>query len=273
MAVTFEEHGTLHYLDPGGIDYAVGDWVLYPTADGDEVARCVWAPEEAAESHGPLPVCVGPATESDLERDETRRLRRDSIRVLAQQTIAEAGLPMKVVAADYVDPAPEGGRLAVVYYTAPHRVDFRGILGALARRLGARLDLRQVGPRDAARLLGGIGVCGRELCCSTFLQDFEPVSMRLAADQRLGSNPLQISGACGRLLCCIAFEHPLYEEFRRRAPALGESVVLDGEPGLVVGHNVPSERVLVETAQGVVGCPLASVCSTAQDRRRRSPTV
>nr|WP_255622674.1 regulatory iron-sulfur-containing complex subunit RicT [Tessaracoccus sp. OS52] len=273
MAVTFEEHGTLHYLDPGGGEFAVGDWVLYPTADGNEVARCVWAPQETADHTGPLPVCAGPATEADLHRDETLRTRRDGIRATSEDVIAEAALPMKVVATDYVDPIPDGGRLAVIYYTAPHRVDFRPILGPLARRLGARVDLRQVGPRDAARLQGGIGVCGRELCCSTFLQDFEPITMRLAAEQSLGNNPLQISGACGRLLCCLAYEHPLYQDFRRRAPAVGEAVTVDGEPGLVVGHNVPSERVVVKTSQGVVGCALSSVCSTAQDRRRRSPSV
>lgn len=270
MAVAFERHGQLHYLDSGGRDYKVGDWVLYPTADGAEVAQCVWAPEEAELADGDLPVCLGPASAADLARDEANRQVRADATVAAKEIIARRGLPMKVVAVDYLDRSADYDRLIAIYYTAPHRVDFRQLLGDLARALDARIDLRQVGARDAARLQGGIGHCGRELCCSTFLKDFEPVSMRLARVQGLPPNPLQISGACGRLMCCLKYEHPLYVDFLQRAPSIGDRVEIDDGEGVVVGHNVPSDSVTVRQAGGeIVRCPLESVCSTSRARKAR----
>ena len=202
MAVTFEQYGRLHYLDPGEVDYRVGDWVLYPLEDGTEVARVVWAPEDTAVA-APLPRCAGRATRADLERDEANRERRRQIREIAVERIAAHRLPMKVVATDYVDSSPEYDKLAVVYFTAPGRVDFRALIGDLARAVGARIDLRQVSWRDTAQLTGGVGMCGRELCCTLFLNEVEPVSMRLARSQNLGSNPLQIQGHVGS--CCAVW--------------------------------------------------------------------
>lgn len=272
MAVAFERHGQLHYLDPGERDYRVGDWVLYPTADGDELAQCVWAPEEAREGFGELPVCAGPAESSDHERDQTNRRIRASAAVTARELIARHGLPMKVVGIDYLDRSDQFNRMVAVYFTAPHRVDFRALLSELARALEARVDLRQVGARDAARLIGGVGSCGRELCCTTFLTDFEPVSARLAKLQGLPSNPLQIAGACGRLMCCLKYEHPLYVDFFNRAPEVGERVEVDEESGVVVGHNVPAGQVIVRTrTSGVIRCPLESVCSTRLARVGEEP--
>lgn len=268
MAVAFERYGQLHYLDPGDRQYAVGDWVRFPTPDGDEVAQCVWAPESVQEGFESLPVCPGPATEADLLRDRVNRdVRANAVRV-AKDLIAKHHLPMKVVGVDFLDRSSQFDRLVAVYYTAPHRVDFRGLLGDLARALDSRIDLRQVGARDAARLIGGVGSCGRELCCTTFLTDFEPVGMRLARVQGLPPNPLQIAGACGRLMCCLKYEHPLYVDFVQRAPAVGDQVTVDGEAGVVTGHNVPSQTVTVRHGNGeIVRCPLESVCSTARARR------
>ncbi|MCG6568244.1 regulatory iron-sulfur-containing complex subunit RicT [Tessaracoccus sp. ZS01] len=271
MAVAFERHGQLHYLDPGEHDYTVGDWVRYPTADGVEVAQCVWAPEHVEFADGDLPRCAGPASKADMERDERNRLLRANANTVARELIAKRQLPMKVVGIDFLDRSAEYDRVVAIYYTAPHRVDFRQLLGDLARALDARIDLRQIGSRDAARVLGGIGQCGRDLCCATFLEDFEPVSMRLAKVQGLPANPLQISGACGRLLCCLKYEHPLYVDFLRKAPSIGDEVTTDdGGGGVVVGHDVPSNAVTVRQPTGeVVRCPLESVCSTARARRER----
>lgn len=271
MAVVFERYGQLHYLDPGPHDYSVGDWVRYPTPDGDEVAQVVWAPEAAEVGAGELPLCPGPASRADLERDEANR----TVRAEAQRTVRELverhGLPMKVVGVDFIDRSAEYDRLVAVYYTAPHRVDFRQLLGELARALDARIDLRQIGARDAARITGGVGHCGRELCCTTFLTDFEPVSIRLARVQGLSTNPLQISGACGRLMCCLKYEHPLYVEYLRKAPSIGEHVeTSDGESGVVVAHDVVTNTVKVRQPTGdVVRCPLESVCATSRRRRER----
>lgn len=264
MAVTFTRYGRLYYLDPGGEAYRVGERVLVPTDDGPEVATVVWAPTEVAGDLGSIPACGGRAEPSHLERDERHRARRVAARRDARRLIAELDLPMKVVAVDVVDTRADIDLLVIVYFTAPHRVDFRQLVRSLAATLRARVELRQVGARDDARLQGGIGPCGRDLCCSTFLADFEPVSARLAKDQDLPLNPLKIAGACGKLMCCLAYEHPLYTDFKRSAPSLGETVeARDGSvSGRVVGYNVPAGTVIVRDAESGrrCACPKAEVC-------------
>jgi cell fate regulator YaaT (PSP1 superfamily) len=155
-------------------------------------------------------------------------------------------------------------QLILIYFSAPHRVDFRDLVRELARTLEARIELRQIGDRDAARVMGGIGSCGRDLCCATFLTDFEPVSLRMAKDQDLPLNPLRISGACGKLMCCLKYEHPLYNDFKADAPAVGETVTLPDGDGTVIAHNVPTESLVIRMqADGKpVVCPKASVCGS-----------
>jgi len=263
MAVSFERYGRLYYLSPGDHDYTVGDRVLVPTDSGPEVAECVWAPEWIDEDgFGELPVCAGLATPDQLARDTANRRRRAEARLAAKKLIKRNDLPMKVVGVDYLDSGDDFDELVVIYFSAPHRVDFRALVGELARTLRARIDLRQVGSRDAARLIGGLGNCGRDLCCATFLKDFEPVSLRMAKVQDLPPNPLKISGACGRLMCCLKYEHPLYAEFAREVPAVGETVALEEGDGVVVAHQVPADSVVVRmNATGnVTNCSRAAVC-------------
>lgn len=271
MAVSFERYGRLYYLDPGADDYAIGDHVLVPTDAGPEVAECVWAPEWVAEDFGDLPRCAGRAGDQDLARDAANKRRRAEARLVAKTLIKRQDLPMKVVGVDYLDHGEDFDELVVIYFTAPHRVDFRSLVGELARSLRARIDLRQVGSRDAARLTGGIGSCGRDLCCATFLKDFEPVSLRLAKAQDLPANPLRISGACGRLMCCLKYEHPLYAEFARTAPAVGSPVTTDLGDGTVVGHQVPSDSVVVRMRDSgaITTCSRASVCGSRSAYRGR----
>jgi cell fate regulator YaaT (PSP1 superfamily) len=259
-AVTFQRQGRLYYADPGSLSPAVGDQVLYPTEDGAEVAEVVWAPQWVSEDVGGLPVLAGLAGSEDKERAEVSRKKRAAARVAARKLIREHELPMKVSGVDYVHDTNR----TTIYFTAPHRVDFRALVRDLSATLHGRVELRQLSARDEARLTGGIGSCGRELCCSTFLVDFEPVSVRMAKDQDLPLNPLRISGACGRLMCCLKYEHPLYQEFTESAPAVGESVETPDGDGTVVGHSVPSESVVVRlSADGRRSvCALASVCSS-----------
>jgi cell fate regulator YaaT (PSP1 superfamily) len=269
MAVSFERYGRLYYLDPGGRSYSVGDRVLVPTDSGPEVAECVWAPEWVADEETgfvDLPVCAGPASAADLARHEANRRRRAEAKLVAKRLIKKSELPMKVVGVDYVDSGNDFDELIVIYFDAPHRVDFRALVGELARSLRARIDLRQVGSRDAARLIGGIGNCGRDLCCATFLKDFEPVSLRMAKVQDLPPNPMKISGACGRLMCCLKYEHPLYLEFAREAPSVGSRVSTDDGDGVVVAHQVPADSVVVRmNATGAtMSCSRASVCGSRQ---------
>jgi cell fate regulator YaaT (PSP1 superfamily) len=262
IAVSFERHGRLYYLDPGPYSPAIGDKVLVPTDTGPEVAECVWGPEWVPDEVDGLPVCAGLADEEDLARDEASRRRRAEGRLAAKRLIRAHGLPMKVIAVDYVHQAG----MFTVYFSAPHRVDFRALVRELARTLRARVELRQVGARDEARLQGGIGPCGRDLCCATFLKDFEPVSVRMAKDQYLPVNPMRIAGACGRLMCCLKYEHPLYQDFRSSTPRTGEAVDTPEGPGTVTGHNVPADKVVVKLAADgrACACPRASVCSSRQ---------
>jgi cell fate regulator YaaT (PSP1 superfamily) len=260
MAVSFERYGRLYYLDPGGHSPKIGDKVLVPTESGPEVAECVWAPQWVSDDITGLPVCEGLAQDSDLVRDSANRQRRGEGRLAAKRLIREHELPMKVIAVDYVDSA----NVFTVYFSAPHRVDFRALVRALASKLRARVELHQIGPRDEARLQGGIGPCGRDLCCATFLKDFEPVSIRMAKDQDMPVNPLRIAGACGRLMCCLKYEHPLYQDFHASAPAIGEVVETPEGTGTVVGQSVPSDSVVVKlTADGrTCACSRASVCGS-----------
>ena len=260
MAVSFERNGRLYYLDPGEHQPTVGDKVLVPTDAGPEVAECIWAPQYVSDDIDGLPVCAGLATDEHLNRDETNRARRAEGRVATRRLVRDHDLPMKVVAVDYTDsPA-----VFTVYFSAPGRVDFRALVRDLAARLRARVELRQIGPRDEARLQGGIGPCGRDLCCATFLKDFEPVSVRMAKDQDLPVNPMRIAGACGRLMCCLKYEHPLYQKFREEAPKLGATVQSPDGPGTVVGHNVPADQVIVKLNEDGrrCACPKASVCGS-----------
>ena len=222
MAVSFERYGRLYYLDPGAYSPAIGDKVLVPTDSGPEVAECVWAPQWVPEDIGGLPVCEGLASEDDLSRDEENRRRRAEGRLAARRLIREHELPMKITAVDFIG----SENVFVVYFSAPHRVDFRALVRDLGGRLRSRVELRQIGPRDEARLQGGIG----------------------------------------RLMCCLKYEHPLYQDFRKDAPPVGASVTSPAGPGTVVGHNVPSDTVVVKlAAEGrACACPKASVCGSRQ---------
>jgi cell fate regulator YaaT (PSP1 superfamily) len=260
MAVSFQRNGRLYYLDPGPYQPTVGSKVLVPTDSGPEVAECIWAPQWVDDDIADLPLCAGLADDEDLSRDESNRARRAEARVTTRRLVRQHELPMKIIAVDYLHKP----NTFTVYFSAPQRVDFRGLVRDLTTKLHARIELRQVGPRDEARLQGGIGPCGRDLCCATFLKDFEPVSVRMAKDQHLPVNPLRIAGACGRLMCCLKYEHPLYQDFHASAPRRGDAVETPDGPGVVVGHNVPSDTVIVKLAEDGrrTACPKASVCGS-----------
>jgi cell fate regulator YaaT (PSP1 superfamily) len=269
MAVTFTRYGRLYYLDPAGETYRVGEQVLVPTDDGPEVATVVWPPTPVAEPVAALPACAGRAEQHHLDRDDRNRELRGEARAAAVRLVRDLGLPMKIVAVDVVDTRPDIDRLVIVYFTAPHRVDFREMVRELAYAVRSRVELRQVGARDEARLQGGVGPCGRDMCCATFLTDFQPVSARLAKDQDLPLNPLKIAGACGKLLCCLAYEHPLYTEFKRTVPKLGVQVQTSDRSvqGQVVGYSVPADRVIVRDQESGrrCACPRAQVRAVSSD--------
>lgn len=259
-AVTFSANGQLHYADPGGLRPEVGDTVLLPTDHGSVAARVVWASEYSAEDTDGFPVLIGMAGESDLAATEQlRKIKARSV-VASRKLIREHQLPMKVLA---VDPQPDAGK-TVIFYSSPETVDFRSLLRDLSATLGTRIELRQLAARDAVRVTGAIGSCGRDTCCSTFLKDFEPITLAMARDQELPANPMRISGACGRLMCCLKFEHPLYQDFKATTPAIGDDVDSPHGPGRVIGHSVPAETVVIKLAADGSHhvCPKASVCGS-----------
>ena len=258
-AVTFSSNGQLHYADPGPLTPEVGDRVLLPTDHGPVVAQVVWAAEWSSEDTAGFPVLVGMADESDLVAAAELRKAKARALVASRKLIREHGLPMKVLA---VDPQADSGRV-VIYYTSPETVDFRSLLRDLSATLNSRIELRQLTARDAVRVTGAIGSCGRDTCCSTFLKDYEPITLAMAREQDLPANPMRISGACGRLMCCLKYEHPLYQEFKATAPAVGEDVDSPLGPGRVVGHSVPADAVVIKLAADGSRqvCTKASVCS------------
>jgi cell fate regulator YaaT (PSP1 superfamily) len=275
-AVSFNRYGRLFYFDPGEFRPAVGDRVLVPTDDGPEVAECVWATERAEVDTSGFPRLLGLAGPEDLRRDEQIRRAKADAKVAAKRLIREHDLPMKVVAVDHVPAGPSSpagsGARTTIYFTAPHRVDFRALVRDLGATLRCRVELRQLSARDSARVQGGIGSCGRDLCCATFLTDFEPVTIRMAKDQDLPLNPMRISGACGRLMCCLKYEHPLYQQFQATAPAVGERVTTDDGPGRVVGHSVPRDAVVVrlDSDGSRCMCSRASVCGSRKAYESRT---
>ena len=269
-AVTFTAKGQLHYADPGELRPQVGDMVMLPTEQGAVAARVVWAAEYSTEDTEGFPVLVGMATDADLAAaDQLRRVKARTL-VASRRLIREHGLPMKVLA---VDPQVSVGK-TVIYYSSPETVDFRSLLRDLSATLGTRIELRQLAARDSVRVTGAIGSCGRDTCCSTFLRDFEPITLAMARDQDLPANPMRISGACGRLMCCLKYEHPLYQEFKATAPAIGEEVDSPAGPGKVVGHSVPGDSVVIKLAADGSRqvCPKASVCGSRKAYEERNLT-
>jgi cell fate regulator YaaT (PSP1 superfamily) len=263
-AVSFNRYGRLYYLDPGDLRPAVGDLVLVPTDDGDQVAECVWAPAWTDIDTSQFPRLAGLAGPDDLLRDERIRRAKADAKVAAKRLIRDHDLPMKVVAVDHVLAGADGtGTRTTIYFTAAHRVDFRALVRDLGATLRCRVELRQLSARDSARVQGGIGSCGRDLCCATFLTDFEPVTIRMAKEQDLPLNPLRISGACGRLMCCLTYEHPLYTGSAAAGPVVGQRVDTATGTGTVITRFPPAAEVTVRGSDGNVRrCAVADVCAS-----------
>ncbi len=244
VGVRLRHPGQLYDFEVTEGDYAPGSWVIVETARGQDVGQVVVSAHEVTpeQVRGELKPVVRLATEEDLERMQRFRQREPEALARAREEVAELGLPMRLVAAEYTF----NGRCLTIYFTAENRVDFRELVKRLARLFRTRIDLRQIGARDEARLLGGIGICGRPLCCATFLGDFLRISVRMAKEQDLPLSPMKISGVCGRLLCCLSYEHEQYRDIKDRLPTVGDEVATLRGRGKVVAVNIPKETVTVE---------------------------
>lgn len=259
IGVRFKKAGKIHFFDPGEDDIQSGDCVIVETVRGLECGDVVIGVRElptaenpdSSEIPAPRPI-YRKATPSDLERVEENHIKEKKAFDICLEKIAEHELPMNLINVNYTF---DMGKI-IFYFTADGRVDFRALVRDLAYIFHTRIELRQVGVRDEAKLLGGVGCCGRPLCCSTFLGDFAPVSIRMAKEQNLSLNPTKISGICGRLLCCLKYESDFYhesyiEQAKNYVPKLGDRVILEnGKLGKVVAINEARRNATIFVENG-----------------------
>lgn len=239
--VRFKKAGKLYYFDPLDMQLELGDYVIVETARGVEYGKIASLNDDIDDEDVVLPLkkIIRRADESDRERVKENELEAAQAFAVCAEKIQEHRLDMRLVDVEYTFDRNK----IVFYFTAEGRVDFRNLVKDLAAIFRTRIELRQIGVRDEAKMLGGIGPCGRMLCCSTFLGDFEPVSIKMAKDQNLSLNPSKISGLCGRLMCCLKYENDEYESAKEQMPDIGRQVMTPDGAGKVVGLNL-LERVI-----------------------------
>jgi cell fate regulator YaaT (PSP1 superfamily) len=258
VSVSFRRAGKVYWFSPGDLDLRKGDEVIAETQRGVEMGQVLKGPKEVPEEQivPPLRAILRIATPEDHARRDSYKVREESGLELCRKRVEARGLPMKLLASEYTF----DGSQIVFYFTAEGRVDFRELVKDLASALRTRIQLHQVGARDAAKLLGGIGPCGRSLCCSTWLTDFAPISMRMAKEQSLFLNPTKFSGACGKLMCCLRYEYDFYKETKAKMPSIGVEVTTPRGRGKVVAHHIVREAVTVELPEvGEIELSLAEV--------------
>ncbi len=242
VGVVFQSGGKVEPLDPNGHELAWNDRVICETSRGEEYGRIVQA---AHEHEGKVPERIFRVLRKGTPDDDAlRREQRDraaEVRRVFRREVVKRHQGIKVHGAEM----PFDGRRVVIGYTSEERIDLRPIAQDVGRQLNVRIEARQVGPRDGARVTGGYGLCGDVLCCTRFPAHETRITLRMAKDQDLPVNPGRVTGLCGRLRCCLAFEHPVYKSFRDRAPAVGRTVETPEGRGVVRGINVPSDSVIV----------------------------
>lgn len=246
VGVRFKKAGKIYYFDPGDLSIQKDEFVIVETVRGVEYGRVVTPRKQVGEKDVVLPLkkVVRIADQKDrLIVEENKTAAKEAYDVCSDK-VNEHQLDMKLVDVEYTFDRNK----VIFYFTADGRVDFRELVKDLASIFRTRIELRQIGVRDEAKMLGGIGPCGRMLCCSTFLGDFDPVSIKMAKDQNLSLNPTKISGLCGRLMCCLKYENDQYETAKEQLPDLGEMIVTPNGPGKVVGLNILERVMQVDVA-------------------------
>lgn len=262
VGVRFKNAGKLYYFSPGNLWPAAGDAVIVETSRGLEYTEVVMGVCEVPDNQiaSPLKKVVRIATPEDARQQEANLAREKQAFSLCQQKIAEHKLEMKLVDVEYTF---DNTKL-IAYFTANGRVDFRTLVKDLASIFKVRIELKQIGVRDEAKMLGGLGPCGRPLCCAQFLGDFQPVSIKMAKEQNLSLNPTKISGICGRLMCCLKYEEEFYEQTRKKMPRIGREVDTPNGRGTVLDINILKETVKVRVATNhdngeIADYPLADI--------------
>lgn len=244
VGVRFRNVGKIYYFSPKNLHIEADDHVIVETARGIEYGKVVLAPREVEEDKviQPLKEVIRIATPKDDEKEEQNRKKEKEAYKICLKKIKEHGLAMKLIDTEYTF----DNNKVLFYFTADGRIDFRQLVKDLASIFKTRIELRQIGVRDETKILGGIGICGRELCCHTYLTEFAPVSIKMAKEQNLSLNQTKISGVCGRLMCCLKNEQETYEELNKKLPSVGDAVTTpDGLQGTVQNVNVLRQMVKV----------------------------
>lgn len=249
IGVRFRTAGKIYFFDPLAYEIKKGNHVIVETARGIEFGTVVGAPREVEDDKviQPLKPVLRIATPKDVEQEAANREKEKEAFKICLEKIHKHGLAMKLIDAEYTF----DNNKVLFYFTADGRIDFRELVKDLAAVFKTRIELRQIGVRDETKILGGIGICGRPLCCHTHLSEFIPVSIKMAKEQNLSLNPTKISGVCGRLMCCLKHEEETYEELNRRLPNVGDPVTTkDGQKGEVHSINILRQLVKVIVENG-----------------------
>ena len=244
IGVRFRKAGKIYFFSPGKLEIKRGDQVIVETARGVEFGNVVSGPKEVADDEiaQPLKAVIRVATDEDRKTEEKNRKKEKEAFDICLEKIHKHGLEMKLIDAEYTF----DNNKVLFYFTADGRIDFRELVKDLAAVFRTRIELRQIGVRDETKIRGGIGVCGRELCCHTYLSEFAPVSIKMAKEQNLSLNPSKISGVCGRLMCCLTNEEETYEELNSHLPSIGDYVTTpEGLKGEVSSLSVLRQQVKV----------------------------
>lgn len=251
VGVRFNYAGKIYHFDAADLELNTGDWVIVKTEKGTGLGRVVMGPctiEITPSEMESLRKVIRKAGKVDFDQKARCAQKEAQAYDYCLERIEALGLPMKLIA---VECFFDGGKY-VFYFTAEGRVDFRELVKQLVARFPVRIEMRQIGVRHEAKMTGGLGCCGQELCCARFLSDFRPVSVKMAKNQNLSLNPTKISGVCGRLMCCLAYENEIYEEFKKGMPRVGKSVVTEQGSGMVLKHNPLTRTLQIKLADETI---------------------
>ncbi|ENZ00819.1 hypothetical protein HMPREF1092_02472 [Clostridium thermobutyricum] len=248
IGVRFKKAGKIYYFDPQDLNVEKDSYVIVETARGIEFGQCVIGEKMIDESEiiAPLKTVIRVADENDISKHKENKEKEEEALRICTEKIWDHKLDMKLIDVEYTF----DNNKVIFYFTADGRVDFRELVKDLATIFKTRIELRQIGVRDEAKMIGGLGPCGRTMCCSSFLGDFTSVSIKMAKEQNLSLNPTKISGICGRLMCCLNYEQSTYEDIRKRLPRVGSIVETELGTGEVVQNNIVKESVKVKLRNG-----------------------
>jgi len=248
VGVQFRNYGKTYYFDSGHFVLKKGDKVMVITEEGPAIGRICSAPQKIAENitKYPLKKVFRLAVKEEVERFEKSCSLEENVYRYCYEKIRESSLPMCLVS---VESRFDGSKI-MVHFTAEGRVDFRELVKDLVRKFQTRIEMKQIGIRQQAKIVGGIGSCGRPLCCSSFLNNFTPVTIKMAKEQNISLNPSKMSGMCGRLMCCLAYEHDYYVKIKKNLPKIGKKVTTDYGEGKVIRQNILKKNLTVMMESG-----------------------